>query len=108
MAIKHLKPKTFKEMEVVIPRVPFWKKTEYWRSPLAIFLIIGFLIYGILYALFYILKWALFSWIRPFTDSPLLCKIGFHKYRKLGEDNSYINFLCEICNKSKREYDDPY
>jgi hypothetical protein len=106
MAIKHLIGKTVEEMN--IPRVPFWKRTEYWRSPLALILILGFIIYGISYAIFLTLKWVLFSWLRPFSNSIFFCKIGFHKYRKLdtdGVDNHYCtNYICEICKKNKQEY----
>ena len=56
-------------------------------------MIIGFIIYGLLW----LLKWALISWIYPFFNWKGFCKIGFHKYRKkyLSSDT----YICRVCGK---------
>ena len=56
MSIKHLTPKTPKEIE----SLPFWKRTEVWQSPMAIFLVIGYIIDYIGFGNLGVLKWLLF------------------------------------------------
>ena len=101
--------------------IPFWARKESWQSPLAIFLIAGFIIFGIFYAIFWILKWSLFSWMRPFSNSKFFCKMGFHKYRddvelesklklKLPKNKTIISeysyYICHVCGKRKKVYID--
>jgi hypothetical protein len=86
-------------MDSIKKDIPIWKRPEAWQSPVAVFLVIGYGLFIIVYVILWILKWALFSWIRPFSNSKLFCKIGFHKYREMG----YSNKKCLICNKDKKE-----
>ena len=92
-----------------VDSVPFYKRSEYWQSPLAIFLIIGFIIFGIVFTLYWVVKWLLFSWMRPFSNSSFFCQSGFHKYRKREEkdpNDSYcyqIVYDCLICGNRKTE-----
>jgi len=85
--------------------IPFYERREYWHSPLAIFLILGFGIAIIGYGLFFIFKWILLTPIRPFTDVKWLCKdeIDLHKYRKIKENkwDAKTYYKCRICNKEK-------
>jgi uncharacterized membrane protein len=94
MSIKHLKPRTIEELETY----PFWKRSEAWKSPLAILLVIGYVIYGFFYGIIWVLKWLIFSWMRPFSDSIFFCNISFHKYREIKPHYK----TCIICNKEKR------
>lgn len=105
MAIKHLSGRTFKEIFGNADDLPIWKRKEAWASPLAIILVIGYAAYGILFGVWWIIKWILFSWMRPFSNSRFLCKIGFHAYRKVAEDYETTTYLCKICNKTHVYYD---
>jgi len=99
------KPFIGKDSNDIKEDIPFYERREYWRSPLAILLIVGYIIFGILYALSWILKWVLFSWMRPFSNSKLFCQMGFHKYRDdkgaNKEDDYSSHYICRICGKTK-------
>ena len=83
------------------PDLPFYERTELWKSILVPLLIIGYIIAIVSYGFFWLFKWLLFSWMRPFSNSKFFCKQGFHKYRKTREDevNLYACYKCIICNK---------
>ena len=93
MAIKHLGWYTSPELKEK-DTLPFWKKREMLISPFIIPIGIGYAIFYVLYALYFIIKWILFAWISPFIYSPIFCKIGFHKYRALDEER-YRCLLCQ-------------
>jgi len=97
MAIKHLGWYSSEELKKN-DKIPIWEKREILTSPLVIFVGLGYFIYGILYGIFFLTKWILFSWIAPFIYVKWFCKIGFHKYRKLRHDN-YTGYFCIICGK---------
>lgn len=88
--------------------VPIWERRSAWRSPIALLLILGYIIFGISYGLFWFIKWLLFSWIRPFSDSEWLCKQGFHKYGFVNSSHlsCYKNYKCRVCHKEKEVYVD--
>ena len=98
MSIKHLTGRTKKEL---INTVPIWQRREIWHSPWVVFVLIGYAIYGIIYFIGWIFKWIIFSWFAPFSNNMLFCKMGFHKYREL-EENQYT---CIICNNVKEKID---
>ena len=85
--------------------MPLWKRREVLQSPLIIFVIIGYAMYGIYYGIFWILKWLLFSWIAPFFNSHLFCKMGFHKYRNTDSDRRAKYYKCKICGKTTTIFD---
>lgn len=98
MAIKHLTGYSKEEIrDKINPKVPIWKRKEAWRSPLAFIFIIGYVIYGIGYAIFWLLRFILFSWMRPLTKSTWLCKIGLHRWRFLRSNIDYTFWYCESC-----------
>ena len=83
---------------------PFYENSDYWKSPLAIFLFIGYIIYGGCYAIIWITKWLILSPIRPFVNSKFMCKQGFHKYRiVIGKSTTSWESLykCKVCKKTK-------
>ena len=100
MAIKYLEGRNIKE--ILPPETPIWERREVWRSPLVIFVLIGYVIYGISYGIFWAFKWIFFSWISPFSNSLFFCKIGFHKWRYIGTDQSYETYVCKRCIKEKK------
>lgn len=86
--------------------VPIWKRREAWLSPLAVLLVLGFIIFGISYGLYWFVKWLLFSWLRPFSDSEFLCRHGFHKYRLTKISYPYNYYKCIVCGNEKTTYED--
>lgn len=95
--IKHMPGYTSKEMRKLNPDIPIWKRREALLSPLIIPIGIGYIIFAILYGIYWLIKWTLLSWISPFIYSPLLCKMGFHKYRAKHPGSDY--YECRICQK---------
>lgn len=99
MAVKHLKPYTEKELRKKNPDIPIWKRREAWISPLAVLLVIGYAIFGIGYAILWVLRLLLLSWMRPFTDAKWLCKLGLHKWRFLNKNHEYTYHYCKACHQ---------
>lgn len=95
--IKHLKGFTEKELKKLNPDIPIWKRREVLLSPLVIPIGVGYMIYFIFYAINWIIKWSLLSWIAPFIDWRYFCNIGFHKYRAKYPGSE--TYKCKICNK---------
>lgn len=85
--------------------IKLWKRPEIWASSLAIFVIIGYFLFIIVFGLWWLLKWIIFSPIRPFTNSKFLCEQGFHKYRvdNAPKENAYFGEprVCIVCGKQK-------
>lgn len=92
-----------KKIEEYLNDGPLSKKSEWKNSPFVIFFIIGYFITFIFYALFWIIKWLIFSPIRPFTNSKWFCEQGFHKYRYKRDMNRGWTKLykCIVCGKEK-------
>jgi hypothetical protein len=89
--------------------IPFWKWRELWISPIILFLIIGYIAFAITFLFVWLIKWILFSPIRPFTKSVWLCEQGFHRYRKdrcahVGPYFYKHITKCNVCGKEKAEY----
>lgn len=103
MAIKHLEGRDLSE--IFTPDVPIWKRREVLYSPLVILVGLGFICFGLYHAIIWILKWPLFSCIRPFTNSKWFCKQGLHKYRYIS-GTTYKIYICKICQKEKTIYVD--
>ena len=99
MAIKHLTPKSMKELQRI--DVPIWKRRESWRSPLVIFILIGYGIYYTFFGIFWISKWIILSPIIPFVYSKKLCNIEMHKWRVTHAYSNSTQYECLVCQKKK-------
>lgn len=84
-------------------KTPIWKCRELWVSPFVVFLIIGYILFAIAYGLIWLVKWIIFSPIRPFTNSKWFCEQGFHRYRCVCDMNGGWDKLykCNVCGKEK-------
>jgi len=108
MAIKHLPGFTSEEIKKLNPDIPFYERREIWMSPLAIPLIIGFIIFITFLGFSYAFKWIFLSWIVPFVNWKWFCKIELHKYRKIEqkieqriEQDFQPKYVCIVCKKEK-------
>lgn len=107
MAVKHLPGYSKEEIrDKMSIEIPIWQRKEAWKSPLALIFIAGYIIYGIGYAIFWILRFILISWMRPLTKSTWLCKLGLHRWRYLRRSQEYTYYYCECCFKGAEDADE--